>query len=362
LAFTPSPARGTALPAAVELAHGMLAGAQHAQRRVWVLSDFMGRGAALEAPDPEIMLQADAMGSGTAERNVAILHAQAQRDLDTPGQYRLFVQAQAFQGAASAVTLRTRIGERVVHEDALSFDASQRATAEVWLRAQDTSEREVVTVELITGDALAVDDRRDVLLRDERARRVLLINGDPRPTHSSDELHFLSRALPLHDNATAPLSVESMDALALAQVALDDVDLVWLANVEPPSPATVARLRAFVEHGGALVVSAGDRMEPSVTNARFSDLLPARVESIETVAWPPKASRRIRGASPWQTWAPPSPPSACSPKPKATSRCASSTARQPWCITPWAAGASRCGRRPSTVTGPTCPTVRATWP
>ncbi len=296
--FSPSPARGTALPAAVELANAMLAAAQHAQRRVWVLSDFIGRGAALDAPDPNITLHTETFGSGTAEGNVAIVHAQTKRDADAQGQYRLFVQAQAFQGAAPDVTLRVRVADRVVHEQPLTFDGHSQASAEIALGAEDTAEHEAITVELVTGDVLAIDDRRDVLLRDERARRVLLVNGDPRPTHSSDELHFLSRALPLHDAGSIPLVVESMDALGLTHAALDDTDMVWLANVEAPTSATVARLRTFVENGGALVVSAGDRTEPPAFNARFDALLPARVESVETHSGIALATEAIP-ADPW---------------------------------------------------------------
>lgn len=278
--FEPSPARGTALSAAMDLASAMLAAAQHDQRRVWVLSDFVGRGAALEAPGSDVTLQTGLIGTGNAERNIAITHAHAQRDADEQA-HHVFVQARVFQGASPPVVLRARVADRVVHEQELAFAPDHQARAELLIKTEDTHNHELITLELVTDDALTIDDRRDVLLRDERVLRVALINGDPRPTHSSDELHFLSRALPLRNVDAAPLVVESLDALGLAQAALDDLDLVWLANVEAPSDALVARLRSFVDAGGALIVSLGDRIEPALINARFGALLPARLESIE---------------------------------------------------------------------------------
>ena len=50
-------------------------------------------------------------------------------------------------------------------------------------------------VRLVPGDALAADDTRGVLLRGSGALRVLLVNGDPQPDRTRDELRFIGPAL-----------------------------------------------------------------------------------------------------------------------------------------------------------------------
>src|SRR5262249_59451827 len=55
---------------------------------------------------------------------------------------------------------------------------------------------------------------------------------------------------------------------------LDGYDVVVLANVPAPVPEEVARLKAFVERGGGLFLSMGDKVEPEPWTQRMGELLP----------------------------------------------------------------------------------------
>jgi len=274
--------RGTELEAAIHLAEAMLAVAQHEQRRVVVLSDFAGSGSAVTSGDRKVAIEYEAIDAGTQAGNVAIAEASARQDQEHQGGYHVRVEVRAFGVTPPTVRMRLRTQEKTLREEALVLSGA-RAEVELTLSAADVANQDVVVVDLLTKDALAADNQRSVALRDPGALRVLLVNGDPRPTHSSDELHFLSRALPLHKQHAVPLTLDTVDAQGMERVPLDNVDLVWLANVEAPSKAAAARLLEFARAGGALVISAGDRLEPAPFNAALGELLPGRVESVETL-------------------------------------------------------------------------------
>ena len=71
-------------------------------------------------------------------------------------------------------------------------DAGTRGSVPAGTRATDASMS-------LTGDALAIDDRRWVhaSLRDDV--RVLLVDGDPRTVRHDDELFYLQAALRLNE-------------------------------------------------------------------------------------------------------------------------------------------------------------------
>lgn len=274
--------RGTELQAAIHLAEAMLAVAQHEQRRVVVLSDFAGSGSALTSGDRTVAVECETIEGDANVGNVAIAEVSTRQDHEHLGGYHVRVEVRAFGVTPPTVRVRLRSQDKTLREEELVLNAA-RAEVELSLSAADVANQDVVVVELLVKDALAADNQRSVVLRDPGALRVLLVNGDPRPTHSSDELHFLSRALPLHKQDAVPLTLDTVDAQGVERVPLDNVNLVWLANVEAPTKATASRLLEFVRAGGALVISVGDRLEPAPFNAALGDLLPGRVESVETL-------------------------------------------------------------------------------
>lgn len=274
--------RGTDLEAAVNLAEAMLAVAQHEQRRVVVLSDFAGSGSTMTNSDRKVAVEYEAIETDPNVGNVAIAELSARQDHEHPGGYHVRVDVRAFGATPRTVRVRLRSQDKTLRQEELALNAAH-AEVELTLSAADVTDQEVVVADLLVEDALAADNQRSIALRDPGALRVLLVNGDPRPTHSSDELHFLSRALPLHKQDALPLTLDTVDAHGMQRVPLDNLDLIWLANVQAPTPATAERLLGFVRAGGALVISVGDRLEPAPFNAALRELLPGRLESVETL-------------------------------------------------------------------------------
>ncbi|MCA9540930.1 MAG: BatA domain-containing protein, partial [Myxococcales bacterium] len=127
---------------------------------------------------------------------------------------------------------------------------------------------------VIEGDGLAVDDRRDFWLQPAPRVRVLAVNGDPQPTPYRDELFYLERALSPGASGAARVRLTVTAPDTLDRHALDDFDVVILANFASPTPTQARALSTFVHGGGGLWLTMGDQVDPGVANARLADLLP----------------------------------------------------------------------------------------
>jgi len=151
----------------------------------------------------------------------------------------------------------------------------------------------VVSAEL-PADTVAGDNTGSVAFDIRRARRVLLVDGEPDladPARS--ETHFLVRAIdPRGDQAygSQPMVVP---ADQLPEVDFNRYDAVILANVPdfPMTPgaggkARYAQLEALAEYvrgGGGLAIFTGDRVDPTFYNGPFyangAGLCPVRVDA-----------------------------------------------------------------------------------
>ena len=127
-------------------------------------------------------------------------------------------------------------------------------------------------------DALAADNVRVVDLQGRARSRVGLVNGAPHPSPHLDELTFLRAALDSASDAATGLDTVQLDTAALEGDALDDLDVVVLANVSTLSARQGARLEAFVERGGGVLITGGDQLQPASYTAALPRCLPARIE------------------------------------------------------------------------------------
>ncbi|MEX0886158.1 MAG: BatA domain-containing protein [Phycisphaeraceae bacterium] len=139
----------------------------------------------------------------------------------------------------------------------------------------------------IDVDALEVDNRRYAVAAVRESVRVLLVDGEPADAQFDRATGYIEAALaPASRRGTAGrgVDVERLSWLDLTGHDLSRYDLVVLANIADVRESQVEALRTFASRGGGVVVMLGDRIEPSLYNARLagdaSPLLPARIGAV----------------------------------------------------------------------------------
>jgi hypothetical protein len=119
---------------------------------------------------------------------------------------------------------------------------------------------------------LPLDDARYFHLPRVGQTRVMLVDGDPGSSPTRSELYFLERAVaPFAGSGAALDLVAPVGALRLSS---GTWRVAVLANVGDPDPLAPT-LVDFVRGGGALVLTVGDNVSPSVWNGALGPLLPA---------------------------------------------------------------------------------------
>jgi hypothetical protein len=136
----------------------------------------------------------------------------------------------------------------------------------------------------IDHDALPLDDRRLARVEVSRGLRVLIVNGDPRTVRTEDETFFLEAALRAGGSA---FSVTTSLPDELVGRNLAGYAAVFLANVARPTADLAAALTRYVEGGGGLFISVGDRVDADVWNERLRAVLPQPLGLKRTAAAAP---------------------------------------------------------------------------
>lgn len=124
-----------------------------------------------------------------------------------------------------------------------------------------------IEAQLEATDHYPLDDRRTLALEVRDRSRVLLVDGQP--DEDDGEVFFLQNAYDHTGEAISGIETQAVTELDFPETDLAPFDLVWLANLPAPSPATAERLAQFVAAGGGLVVSVGALVEPSRYNELF---------------------------------------------------------------------------------------------
>ncbi|AKQ63364.1 hypothetical protein A176_000276 [Myxococcus hansupus] len=133
----------------------------------------------------------------------------------------------------------------------------------------------------LAPDALVEDDRRSFVLPVPRALKALVVNGSPHATRYRDEAFFVDAALTAPGS---PVEVATRDAEVGLREDFATYDLVLLLNVPAPSAEEAQKLAAFVENGGGLFISMGDRVNPDTYNQRLGAVLPRPLRLVRTSA------------------------------------------------------------------------------
>jgi hypothetical protein len=145
----------------------------------------------------------------------------------------------------------------------------------------------------VLDDVLPLDNRRYFAFPIIDSVKVLAINGAPASVPHLDELAYLRAALTAtaDDEGQGPIQIDAVSPAELTARTLNDLKnypLVILANVESLAASVVEKLEEYVDAGGRLFVTLGDKVRPasyneSLANAsrRHGGLLPGRVVKIQ---------------------------------------------------------------------------------
>jgi hypothetical protein len=272
--------RGSNLRAAIGLAAQQLQGARHPTLRMLVLSDFAAH-AKLRPEDVQldgIQVRLERIGSSAPATNLWFAALQAVPDPTAKGQSSLSIELVADGEVAGKVPISVQSGGREVARTEVAISARRgHAVLHVPEPAPDADPTALVRIEAV--DALDADNVAGVLLRSSDALQVMLVNGDPHPASSRDELYYAQNALRVAPEAQGAFALRTVDASGLAKYELGQTDVIVLANAPVPDPAIAERLVRFVQQGGGLVVAGGDQVDARAYNLRLGEVLPCRIRS-----------------------------------------------------------------------------------
>ena len=271
-------------------------------KRLVVVSDFCLSSLRLEAPPPTVLsakgerirpqvVLRDAARSAVLP-NRALVEVKAEPALQVgPRAWQFTFTVRNFSPeAAKDVELQLKVDGQVVAKGFLDLPANGTAQKTLSHRFEGGAVAAVVEG-MLAGDALVADDTRAVVLPVPKDLRALIVNGAPSPQRYRDEAFFTEAALAA---AGSPVRAVTRDAEAAWREDLATYDVVLLLNVEAPPVEAAARLTAFVNNGGGLFLSVGDRVDPEAWNVALGAVLPRRLRVVKTAVDPaaPDAATR----------------------------------------------------------------------
>jgi hypothetical protein len=259
-----------------------------ASKRLVVISAFTQASLRLEAPtprvkvgetwvQPEVVLRDVAQGKTLPNHFLLDVRAEAAPQLGPRMVEVKFTARNVSPTEAGEVPAALELEGRPVAKAFLALPAF--GTAQKTLSARAEKGGPVTGAVVLQADGLAEDDRRDFVVEVPRDVRVLVVDGAPSAVRYRDEAFFYEAAL----NAPgSPARPTLRDPEAAWREKLGDYDLVALLDVPAPTPDVAARLKAFVEGGGGLLLSMGSQVDVDSWNQRLSAVLPRPLRLVKS--------------------------------------------------------------------------------
>jgi hypothetical protein len=266
-------ARRADFATALRRATQILTGSTRGDRLIYVISDLQATGwedvtPALLAAVPEIVVLDTSASEPWSNRAVVGLGAEPAPE---EGAHGIAVVAEIANFAAEpvhALGITLRLDGTEVGRGFVDVPAGGRARKRfVHTVAGVAHQAEVV----IDHDGFPLDDRRACRVEASRGLRVLLVDGDPRTVRTEDEAFFLEAALHAGGSNFSVTTVLPDD---LGNRDLASYGAVFMANVARPTPAAAAAVTRYVENGGGLFISVGDRVDADSWNQTMKAVLP----------------------------------------------------------------------------------------
>lgn len=178
-----------------------------------------------------------------------------------------------------------RLSDRTL---SVRVEANGQAAAEFEHRFQQPGSHHLRVV--LEEDNLPGDDVAEAAISITDALPVLLVDGTPNPDATKSELFFAKSALSASLNPTPWVAAKSVSWSDVTPELLAAVEVVVLANCKQLSIKQVEDLQAFVDSGGGLAISMGDRIDMAWFNKNFFNngegLSPVNLESLESPRQP----------------------------------------------------------------------------
>ena len=252
--------------AALRTAYGLLR-ETGGQKALWVVTDLGLSGwdrlslPAVGEYDPTVPVKIITVGSSEAGPG-ATIDALASPALNiAPGLDIGLVTSlgASVAGAGLPVAARLHIDGKVRDEKQVTLSGDAESTVDFQFKLDRPGSHSGYVS--LHGEGLSEHLRHYFTLHTRDRLNVLLVDGDPQRALVASETFFLSRALnPTGDAANSVLLPEVILSGAVGQVDPEGYQALVLANVATLPPPFVARLAAFVEGGGGLLLSLGDQV------------------------------------------------------------------------------------------------------
>jgi len=291
-----------AVPAALEMAAGLLGKMREAHRELVVISDFQKISWA-DTEGADRARAAELLKKLPVPPTVTFLH------ISHEDQNNVSVQSLDLSRFVLGVGQKFQVRAHLKNHGDTAFpnlrvyfrvDNQERGVTQLALGPQETAQAlfthtfetpgsHVIAVEADAPDALKLDNSLLAAVPVWDRLPVLLVNGKTGRAPLEGETDFLEIALRPYSSANATLAdlitTTVIEPERLHQNALKDQRVVVLANVRELYDAQLQLLEKFVRNGGGLLIFPGDRIKTAFYNTKFFNdgqgLFPARLLSLE---------------------------------------------------------------------------------
>lgn len=283
-------ARRADFAAALRRATQILTGAPHGDRLIYAVTDLQASGWEDVAPvppaagGPEVVILDVSGGAPWENRAIVGLSAEPAPEEGAQGIAVVVEIANFAAEPARALGVTLALDGVEVARGFVDVPAHGRARKRFVHTVAGGGAHEAEAV--IDHDDFPLDDRRACLVEASRGLRVLIVDGDPRTVRTEDEVFFLEAAL--HAGGSG-FSVTTTLPDDLGGRELSAFGAIFLANVNRVPPAVAAALIRYVEAGGGLFISVGDRVDADAWNQGLKAILPQPLGLKRTAAASPGA-------------------------------------------------------------------------
>jgi len=135
----------------------------------------------------------------------------------------------------------------------------------------------------IENDSLLKDNLRFFSYQPDQTIKTLVVDGDPNIVEHQSETFYLERALNPFNSSLSNIELTLSTLAELPKRNLFDYSVIILCNARNLPFGYEQELEKFVFHGGALLVTLGDQVDPKFYNEKLGNILPVFLKSMHQV-------------------------------------------------------------------------------